>query len=821
MNTQLSDICSTGGRSYLPSFFMIILLLVFSNISEAQKLVKKADDWVISGEYNKAINAYEKHLEEQPNDTIVLNKLGKCFLKIENYDAAELIWGSLVEHQPKNAIYLKKYAILLTSNHKLSDAIETYRRYLTIEPGDEVVQNLVQEYEGSLLKMNDLEGVEIINLSEVNTRYDDFAPFLVSDNFVFTSDRISKQTNDSIVHWKKSNHSSFYQAKFNLLDTTIGSVNLFEKNLPSQYKYESLSYDPKNKIVYFSRQERGDHKGVDGKYNHSKIYYYHRDKSEVELIPFPLNSDEYSVAYPSITKDGKVLFFASNKLGGQGGMDLYYCVKIDTLWSRPVNMGSNVNSSGDEVYPYAKGRKQIYFSSNGHKGYGGLDIFASSRLGKTWGLVYNLKSPINSSKDDFGVCFIDNNNGFLTSNRPGGKGEFDLFRFKIARRIISGSLFTLSDSTAHVGLVVNLLSPNKQIIASTLTNDNGEFSFQNLDPNIKYSIKLIEDPNGFTGSVANSFQRKKEQLEVYVYDEQGNLVNNLLLESNELFSFGSMDKKETDIEDDAIIAVTKESQVLVIDSKDLPESDEPDVFRMTATLLKSNKKPCDWCKVFIESKDKSFSVFTYTDSKGSFSFKDLKNNQQYVFKNDLREFELRGELISKNLDLEGNLKLFAPNGDQLDLIEEFKQPSNEFSYYHKPVINEDPFKNLKEQQAAGVTTIITNLKFELDSANLSENEIAKLDKLISFLRDNESVKLEINCHTDSRGPKDYNLQLSQQRANTVVDILTSSGIAQERLIGKGYGEDRLLNKCLEVEDCSEKEHARNRRAEFKFIWPEE
>jgi outer membrane protein OmpA-like peptidoglycan-associated protein len=143
------------------------------------------------------------------------------------------------------------------------------------------------------------------------------------------------------------------------------------------------------------------------------------------------NADEYSVGHPALSPDGKTLYFVSNMPGGVGGADVYYCEKIDeNTWSAPKNCGNMINSDGDEVFPYMDASGTLYFSSNGLPGMGGLDLFSAKGSKDSWTSPENLKYPLNSPKDDFSIYYTEAGKaGYLTSNRDGGKGMDDIYRF--------------------------------------------------------------------------------------------------------------------------------------------------------------------------------------------------------------------------------------------------------------------------------------------------------------------------------------------------------------------------------------------------------
>ncbi len=163
-----------------------------------------------------------------------------------------------------------------------------------------------------------------------------------------------------------------------------------------------------------------------------KIFYAKRENGKWgKLKPFFLNSDEFSVGHPALSPDGKTLYFVSDMKGGLGGTDIYFCTRDGGKWSKPKNLGPVVNTFGNEMFPFVADNGDLYFASDGHPGFGGLDIFVSRMVNGKWTTPKNLGLPINSSYDDFGyVEYKNTGKGLFCSNRPGGKGADDIYCFK-------------------------------------------------------------------------------------------------------------------------------------------------------------------------------------------------------------------------------------------------------------------------------------------------------------------------------------------------------------------------------------------------------
>ena len=208
--------------------------------------------------------------------------------------------------------------------------------------------------------------------------------------------------------------------------------------------------------------------------------------SEPEIIP--ITEDTFKVGHPAISLDDKMLVFASNMPGGQGGKDLWYITYNKKMkeWSKPTNLGAEINTAGDEMFPYIRQNGELYFSSTGHKGMGGLDIFKAASTGTNqWGGVENLKSPMNSEANDFGIVFEGlKDRGFFTTDREGGKGGDDIWSFKLSPLLfqLDGNVKDVETGKAIAGAKIKLIGTDGSSVATT-TDENGNFFFAENGPN--------------------------------------------------------------------------------------------------------------------------------------------------------------------------------------------------------------------------------------------------------------------------------------------------------------------------------------------------
>ena len=278
--------------------------------------------------------------------------------------------------------------------------------------------------------------VKINNLKLVNSSALEFSPAYYKEDLVFVS-------NNPINGKTKVFDKKIKQPCMSLFITKKDRKGYYHKPEPFDAAFLSkvhegpMTYDSQNEAIYFTRNDNKDN-GKKPRYvgntNYMKIYaatFNSEEWSAPELMP--LNDEKSDACHPTISLDGEKLYFASNRTGGLGGMDLYMCKKVDGAWSDPVNLGAEVNSANNDIFPFIHEDGTLYFSSNRAKGLGGLDIYYT-RIDTTGNYIkpISLSKPFNTDKDDFGfIVDKENKTGFLASNRSGGMGGDDIYSFTI------------------------------------------------------------------------------------------------------------------------------------------------------------------------------------------------------------------------------------------------------------------------------------------------------------------------------------------------------------------------------------------------------
>jgi outer membrane protein OmpA-like peptidoglycan-associated protein len=380
---------------------------------DAQKLYKKMH-------YSKALVLYKKALEKDTASVLIKEKIAHCYRKLHDSHNAEFWYAQVVKSpvtDPEDKLY---YAQMLASNNKHSEAQLWYNAYAKQVKDDSrplafamAYQNLEDFYKDSLNYQ--------VNLAPFNSPEDDFSPAYYGKNIVFVSNR---HTQNERFQWDNSSFLDLYVYE-------KGKVSPFSKELNTPYHEGSVAFFPKGDSMIFTRNSftkkiKGD------KANKLKLFIAHKqpDGTWGKVKEFVHNHEDFSTMHPSISADGKTLYFVSDRVGTLGGMDIWVCRFENGAWTKPLNLGETINTRGNEAFPFVDARGTLFFASNGHGGLGGLDIFMSENIGDKLLNPVNLGYPINSLKDDFGLVFNPRTQkGYFSSNREGGVGKDDIYEF--------------------------------------------------------------------------------------------------------------------------------------------------------------------------------------------------------------------------------------------------------------------------------------------------------------------------------------------------------------------------------------------------------
>lgn len=463
--------------------------------------IKQANQYYEKYDYKLALDIYEKIMLKKPS-LEVAQKIANCYRFINDSEGAERAYARVLTFEGADAINLKFYGDALKQNGKYDEAKKSYMEYgqkLSLKAGD--AERLANSTDvARMWSENPDANVKITNERALNSENSEFSLVKYKDDLVFTSDRwfVKEETNkknkkEVVFGWTGNPFLKLYQATKS--GETV-NVNLMPSSLNQQYHTGPAVFTATGDTVFYTLTETPTGKKKKLSVITKKIFFSYKDGADwVSPQPISLNNSGYSIQHPALSPNGAILYFASDKAGGLGGMDIYASQKQpDGSWGEPVNCGSNINSADDEVFPVVRSDGRLYFSSKGHIGMGGLDIFTANGSYNEFEVAENLKTPVNSSKDDFSIYFTEDLKGYLASNRAGGMGLDDIYSFVITPAkpatpfyTIEGEVTDKSTGSILSNVEVLLLNKTTNEQVSTISDVQGKFHFD-LAPGMEYVV---------------------------------------------------------------------------------------------------------------------------------------------------------------------------------------------------------------------------------------------------------------------------------------------------------------------------------------------
>ncbi|MDD2304287.1 MAG: OmpA family protein [Prolixibacteraceae bacterium] len=474
----------------------VIFILFIPTVSFSQKLtVKLADKSFDEFAYVEAIGLYEYAYEKDTMDNYVVKRLAESNRNVGNTEEVERWLKKLIDRKVAIPEDIFNYSQALKSNGKYLIAEQWLKEYSDLRPEDGRVNLQVSLLEYIKFLMRDSTNYEILNTA-INTIGSDMGPAFYKDKLIFSSTSIGTKAG-ATYKWNELPYLKMYSAKIGSYGD-LNSVEPFAPKLKTAYHDGPVSIDSKNNIIYLTRNNFA--KGKTSKSREGvvnlKIFLGKLEDNEWKLSgSFRYNSDEYSAGDPSIDKEGKILYFASDMPGGYGKSDIYFSVFSNGQWSKPFNLGPKINTEGNEFFPFISNDGVLYFSSDGHGGLGALDIYFSVPEQGIFNSVENMGYPVNSSKDDFGLALDSTGvKGYFASNRAGGKGDDDLYFLKIKRVpvIIRGVIKDRDTKDVLSDATVSVINEAGNTIASSITRIDGQFEFE-LNKGQQYTINVTKE----------------------------------------------------------------------------------------------------------------------------------------------------------------------------------------------------------------------------------------------------------------------------------------------------------------------------------------
>ncbi|MDA8971395.1 OmpA family protein [Flavobacteriaceae bacterium] len=469
----------------MKKIYTILLLIAVSTtiVSAQNSKTKKADNLYDRLAYTDAAQAYQKVLKKGTTDVYVFERLANCYYFINDTKKAEMYYKRVAKSKDANPEAIYNYAQTLKANGKFSDYNTWMKNFAKLSPNDTRVKEFMKNPNYIPKIMDDMARYTATNMEDINSEYADFGGIVYGKDFYFASGR---NTSRKTYQWNEEPYLEIYKATN--VGGTMKNAELLNGDVNTKYHESNAVISADGKRMYFDRNDyfEGDYDKSANGINQINLYYAENidGKGWSGVVSAPFNNNEYSTGHPALSQDGKTLYFVSDMPGGKGGSDIYMvAINSDGSLGTPERLGDNINTEGKELFPYIDSNGTLYFSSNGHMGIGGLDVFYAEAQGDGFDVVNNLGKGVNSSADDFAYKYDPTSqSGYVSSNREGGMGSDDIYMVEaveipcevtIAVRVINENT-----NAAVAGARVDLYDTMGNRLSTKTSNVDGMVSFK-------------------------------------------------------------------------------------------------------------------------------------------------------------------------------------------------------------------------------------------------------------------------------------------------------------------------------------------------------
>ena len=571
----------------MKNLYIAISIIILNFSASAQtKETAKADKLFARFEYVKAVKEYLKLTDNGTKDPYVFKQLGDSYYNMFNSTEA-VKWYKFAVEKSQDGETLFRYAEMLKANGKYDEANKQMQKFAQLLPNDKRAKAFNQN-PNYIPKLLDQAKLYNVKTSEISSDKSDFGAILYDKSLYFVSARNGARKN---YGWTGEPFLDIYKADYNDDGTITNPQAVAELN--SKWHEGPVSLNADGKTIYFSSESYKEKVAENDKKMHvkfSQIYLFKATKvndawSQITALPF--NDKTFSNSNPSLSRDGKTLYFSSNRPGSIGGNDIWkVSVNSDGTYGEPQNLGDKVNTEADESFPFiSDDNKTLFFSSNGKQGFGGLDVFQIDLAAGN--PATNVGKPVNSEKDDFGFTFnVAKKIGFFASNR---NGNDDIF---IATPVC-GVDVTIVVTDSKTGLIlpkasVSILDDRKNIIASETSNDKGEVKYR-VECDRAYVVQASKD--GYEG---NTFAINKTNEPITKVDAPLQPLDVIITEKEVILNpiFFEFDKsnitQQGAFELDKLVQVMKQNEKMVILAKSHTDNRGTDAYNLALSERRAN-----------------------------------------------------------------------------------------------------------------------------------------------------------------------------------------------------------------------------------------
>ncbi|KAF2336916.1 OmpA family protein [Flavobacterium daemonense] len=482
-----------------------ILVLLAIQLVCSQTKNKTADALFDKMYYIDAAKSYEMSINDGDVSKEMLQRAGDAYYFNTQMENASKYYKKLLSDYPNevSAEYYFRYAQSLQGIQNYELAKKWMKNF---SEKQKTSDSRGQNFSLKTVTLEDIKKLKpqfLLENLDINSAYSDMGPMFYKGDLVYSTTVDSSYLKTNKYGWNDQPYLNMQLGKISPQQTNVSFKERFGKEITTQYHEACVAFSPDEKTIYFTRNNyngklKRDSKGV----NNLKIYSATAVENgngsvkweNVKELPF--NSDSYSVGQPTVSKDGKKLYFVSDMPGTIGSADIFV---VDILgndqYSNPKNLGEKINTSGREMFPFITD-KALYFASDGFLGLGGLDVFESRLNNEVFEEPVNLGAPLNSSMDDFGyIVNEETNKGFVCSNRKTGKGDDDIYSFeRSCVQSINGYVFDAISNKNIPGAIVTLKNSDNQKLQETVSSIDGKFEFaDNIECRTPYTIEAAKD----------------------------------------------------------------------------------------------------------------------------------------------------------------------------------------------------------------------------------------------------------------------------------------------------------------------------------------
>jgi outer membrane protein OmpA-like peptidoglycan-associated protein/tetratricopeptide (TPR) repeat protein len=500
------------------TLFTIAALSSFSLIAQNAS-TKKADKHFKRFEFVEAAKDYEKLVENGKADTYVYSQLAESYYNVYNSEAAEKYYAKALEESTKPEMIFK-YSQMLKANGKYEESNIQMAKFAKMRPSDEraIAFNKNPDYLPKILEKGKKFNIQNLGF---NSQYSDYGGTLKDGKLYITS---ARNTARKTYGWNAQPFLDIYVMAKNE-DGSYQAGSLVDGKVNTKFHDGDVAFSPDGNTMYFSREsffEKEFEKDSTSNTKYSLLHLFKATKSDDKwenVEGFAINSKNYSLKNPSVSADGKTLYFASDMPGGYGLFDIYKASIDDSgALGEPVNMGQKVNTEGQEMFPYVSSNNTLYFSSNGHLGLGGLDVFYTKEIDGKMAPIRNIGIPINGNADDFAFNLDEETEeGFVSSNREGGIGSDDIYAIKklqpLCDVLITGTVTDDKTGNPLNAASVSLYDDQGNIVLSKVTDSDGTVEFiVECDKGSALQVAI----DGYESQVVTVAASQEEEVEVSI-----------------------------------------------------------------------------------------------------------------------------------------------------------------------------------------------------------------------------------------------------------------------------------------------------------------